>query len=279
MKSLLQELLGRQERVISYSSPDDTLVRRLIINSIELSTGRQKIEKAYSQLKALDIDDISIWDHVFPLLDISLNFNEHKLHQISYPGPLVVIANHPYGVADGMALGYVLSRISPRFALVVNSVLCREKVLGKYFLPIDFRESKEAMWTNIQTRRSCLQYLSEGGAIGIFPSGGVSTTPKLLSKKAVDLEWKNFVLKLVKFKKAAVLPIYFDGQNSAAFQIASHIHPNIRLALLLNELRRKRKKSLDFVIGDLIHPEEIASIPRDGLLQFLKQKTFELNLA
>ena len=276
MKMLFKEILGREKRVISYSSPEDTLLRRVVINSIELSTGRSSVEKAYRHLTDLKINDASIWNHVFPLLDIELNFNRTQLDNTAVNGPLVVIANHPYGVADGMALGYILSQIRQDFFLIVNEVLCRERVLGKYFLPIDFRETRDAVKTNIDTRRRALLHLSRGGAIGIFPSGGVSTTPKLLSKTAIDLEWKRFVIRLVKNTRASVLPIFFEGQNSASFQIASHIHPNIRLALLINELRKKRRKSLNFTIGKLITPDDMNSIERDDLLDFLRDKTFEL---
>lgn len=279
MKSIIKEIVGKEQRVISYSSPDDSLIKRLVINSIELSTGRARVERAYDHLKSLNIEDASIWQHVFPLLAIHLNYNVDRLKNIPSDGPLVVIANHPYGVADGMALGYVLSQIREDFLLIVNEVLCREEILGKYFLPIDFRENKEALKTNINTRKSALSLLQGGGAIGIFPSGGVSTTPSLWSKKAVDLDWKRFLNKLVSSSEAHVLPIFFRGQNSATFQVASHIHPNIRLALLLKELDRKRGKSLDFVIGDVIKPQDLSHLTRDQLLPFLREATLDLEYA
>lgn len=279
MKSLIKEIVGKEQKVISYSSPDDSLLKRLVINSIELSTGRARVEKAYDHLKSLNIRDASIWQHVFPLLGIELDYNSEKIKSIPAEGPLVVIANHPYGVADGMALGHILSQIREDFLLVVNEVLCRERILGKYFLPIDFRENREALQTNIKTRKSALRLLKEGGAIGIFPSGGVSTTPKLWSRKAIDLDWKRFLIKLVSKTNANVLPIFFKGQNSTTFQVASHIHPNIRLALLLNELDRKRGKSIDFVIGDVLKPEDLSHLNRDQMLPFLREATFDLEHA
>ncbi len=279
MKSLLKEIIGKEQKVISYSSPDDSLVKRLVINSIELSTGRARLERAYDQLKSLDIQDARIWQHVFPLLGINLDYNACKIKTIPSDQPLVVIANHPYGVADGMALGFVLSQIRQDFLLVVNEILCREKVLGKYFLPVDFRENRKALKTNINTRRSAISLLEKGGAIGIFPSGGVSTTPNLWSRKAIDLEWKRFLNKLVTKADAHVLPIYFRGQNSTAFQVASHIHPNIRLALLLKELDRKRGKTIEFVIGDVLKSGELTHLKRDQLLPFLREATLDLQYA
>ena len=277
MKGTVKEIIGREEKVISYSSPQDPLLKRIIINSIELSTGRRRIEKAYHQLKALATRDASVWTHVFRLLGIALHYDHNRLDQVPTEGPVVLIANHPYGVADGMALGHILSKRREDFLLIVNEVLCREEVLGKYFLPIDFRETKDALRTNIDTRKKAIAHLKNGGAIGIFPSGAVSTTPKLLSKKAIDLDWKKFVNKLIQVSEADVVPVFFKGQNSTAFQVASHIHANMRLALLLNELDRKRGKALEFVIGDMISHEELSTIHRKDLLAFLKHKTLELS--
>jgi len=277
MKSTVKDIIGREQKVISYASPQDPLLKRIIINSIELSTGRRRIEKMYQQLIDLNIDDASIWSHIFPMLGIALEYDEQSISNIPSDGPVVVIANHPYGVADGMALGHMLGRRREDFLLIVNEVLCRERVLGKYFLPIDFRETKDALRTNISTRKRAIVHLKSGGAIGIFPSGGVSTTPKLLSKKAQDLDWKKFVNKLIQVTSTDVVPVFFKGQNSTTFQVASHIHPNMRLALLLNELDRMNGKSLSFVIGDLIKHEALADIHRSDLLSFLKAKTFELS--
>ena len=276
MNSVVKDIIGRERKIISYASPKDSLLRRIIINSIELSTGRNKVEKAYEKLRGLGIQDSTIWDHVFPLLNIDLSFNEEALLKINPNVPVIVIANHPFGVADGLALGFVLSRIRKDFLLIVNEVLCREKILGKFFLPIDFREGREALQINLNTRKEALNHLSSGGSIGIFPSGGVSTTPNIWKRKALDLEWKNFVVKIVQQSNVHVLPIFFDGQNSIRFQLASHIHSNLRLALLLSELNKKRGSILRFRIGDPISPEIIRSLPRNGILNYLKERTFEL---
>ncbi len=279
MKELVKSILGKEQRIISYSSPEDSLLRRILINSIEISTGRNGVEEIYKRLKALNIDDITVWQHVFPVLDIKLDYNRNALDSIEKNSPLVVIANHPFGVADGLVLGYILSELGSDFYLVVNEVLCREPILGRYFLPIDFRNSKTAIATNLQTRKMAMDHLLNGGNIGIFPSGGVSTTPKIWKKKADDLDWKRFVVKIIRKTGATVLPIYFPGQNSRRFQVASHVHPNLRLALLLSELNRKRGDVLSFKIGEVIRPHEIKDIPRDRLLDFLKNRTFELQVS
>jgi putative hemolysin len=174
-----------------------------------------------------------------------------------------------------MALSYFISQVRRDFHLMVNEVLCREATLGKYFLPIDFRETKEAQKINIQTRATAIDYLSQGQVIGIFPSGGVATIEHIWNTKAVDLPWKRFVVQLIRRSGASVLPIYFEGQNSRLFQWASHIRQDARLGLLLFELNNKRNKPINMTVGNLLPYD---SLPKDAgdLLAFLYNRTFEL---
>ena len=150
-------------------------------------------------------------------------------------GPIIFIANHPFGVVDGLALGEIISKVRDKFAILVNAVLCRNPQLDPFLLPIDFREIPEAMKTNINTRQEAINRLLNGEAIAIFPSGAVATAP-FPGKEPVDLEWKRFVVKLITQSKATVIPLYFHGNNSFWFQLASYIHMNLRLGLLLFEV-------------------------------------------
>lgn len=272
----IKEIIGKEKRVISYTSPDDPLVKRMVINSIELITGRRKIDKAYDQLKSSGIRDARVWGQMFPLLDLRLDFDPSMLKSIPEKGPVVVVANHPFGVADGLSLGHFMSQRREDFKIIVNEVLCREEILGKFLLPIDFRETKEALKTNINTRNIAMDMLSKGGAIAIFPSGGVSTAPTPFSKEVIDLDWKNFLYKIVKTTGAPVVPIFFHGRNSQLFQIASHVNANLRLGLLLSELNNKRGKPLRISIGKAIENKELQNMKPAELLAFLRKSTMSL---
>lgn len=251
-------------------------MRRVIINSIELMTGRRSIEKAYELLKAKNIHDASIWSHIFPLLDIKVDYDKESLANIPAHGPVVIIANHPFGVVDGLILGLLLSQRREDFKIIVNSVLCREPILGKFMLPIDFSDTKLAIQTNINTRRTAISDLSEGKSIAIFPSGGVATSEKPFSKHVLDLEWKNFVVKIVKLSRATVVPVFFYGRNSQLFQIASHINSNLRLGLLLHEVNNKRQQPIKLEIGQPITYERVKDMNSKDLLNYLKQSTHAL---
>lgn len=272
----IKEIIGAERRVISYSSPDDPFIKRVVINSIELITGRRKVEKAYNQLKLSGVRDARVWDQMFPLLELQLSYDSALLEGIPKEGPVVVVANHPFGVADGLSLGHFMSKRREDFKIIVNEVLCREEILGKFLLPIDFRDTKEALRMNINTRNIAMEMLSKGGAIAIFPSGGVSTAPTPFSKEVVDLDWKNFLYKIVKTTSAPVVPIFFHGRNSQLFQIASHVNANFRLGLLLSELNNKRGKTLKVNIGAPISNEELRGMKPVELIAYLRNKTMDL---
>jgi putative hemolysin len=176
-------------------------------------------------------------------------------------------------------IGQLLAHVRDRFFILVNEVLAREPLLKDYLLPIDFRETKEALHTNIETRRSSMKRLQAGEALGIFPAGGVATAPKIWKRKAQDLEWKRFVARLIQMTEATVVPVYVPGQNSRLFQVASNIHMKLRMGLFLHEIWNKRGKTLSMTIGDPIPYSELASFKhRQDMLDYLRNKTFELGL-
>ncbi len=268
---------NRSKARLTYVSEDDRLLKKLVINSIEFATGRKKLEKLYTQVRAEKPGPDRVWDAVLGKLEVEVVYDEEKLNSIPKKGPLVLIANHPFGVVDGLIFGYLVSKVRQDFHVLVNEVLYREEILRQFLLPIDFRTTKEAMQTNISSRNQALENLKAGGAIAIFPAGGVATSPKPLKGKAEDLEWKNFVLKLIKQENVQVVPLFFHGQNSRLFQLVSHINLNLRLSLLLNEVRNKMGREIKVEIGTPIPAEHMNAIKdRSELLAFLRRKTYEL---
>lgn len=118
--------------------------------------------------------------------------------------------------------------------------------------------------------------LREGGAILIFPAGGIATTPTLFGA-ADDLPWKPFAAKLVQAAEATVVPVYFAGQNSRLFQIASRVSLTVRLALIAREVLRKTGDTLSVRVGDAIPYDDLAHIEdRDRMTALLRQQTLRL---
>lgn len=111
----------------------------------------------------------------------------------------------------------------------------------------------------------------------VFPAGGVSTVPRPFDPLAVDDEWKPFTAKLITHSRASVTPIFFDGQNSRLFQIASHLSLELRLALVFREVKRRMGETLRVEIGETLSPETLeAAGKRKGLMEFLREQTYGL---
>ncbi|MEP4430561.1 MAG: lysophospholipid acyltransferase family protein, partial [Hyphomicrobiales bacterium] len=186
-------------------------------------------------------------------------------------------ANHPYGVLDGIVLTWLAMQVRPEVKVLANSVLNQAQEIRPHLLPIDFSTSKEAVATTIASRGMALAALKQGDAIGIFPGGGVSTSPQPMKGPALDLEWIPFTARLIHQSQATVVPIYFSGQNSRLFQLASHISPTLRLSLIFHETVRRMGTSIKIRIGDPIQYDEISDMrDRDALVKYLRKMTFAL---
>jgi len=264
------------KRKITYSDENDPTLKKLFIQSIEFATGRRKLEKILNEILALDPEPNKLWQIMREKLDLSINIDQNKLDKIPRKGSLIFIANHPFGVIDGIVFGEIINSVRPKFKFLVNEALCKEEKLNEYFLPIDFRDTKEAIRTNIESRRVALEYLKDGHSIAIFPGGGVSTSPSIW-EKATDLEWKRFVAKLIKKANASVIPIFFHGSNSFIFQLLSIMSMDLRVALLLNEVRNKIGATINVSVGDLMTYESIMEVENQtNLLAYLRDTVYSL---
>lgn len=261
----------------TYSSPTDPLIKRLLISSVEFATGRFQFEKMYNEMLDMNLQPIEQWSVVIEKLGVDIKYDSHQIDKIPTTGPLVYVANHPFGVLDGLIFGHLVAKTRKEFKIVVNEVLCRYGLFENYLLPVDFRETKAAMQTNLETRKKTLAALKAGQAIAIFPSGGVATAPGYRNKKAIDLEWKRFVAQMIQKTKATVVPLYFHGQNSRIFHIVSQFSSVLRLSLLLQEVRNKLKDTIEVSIGDPIPYENLAHIKnRQDMIDHLRDITHSL---
>ncbi len=262
---------------ITYASPHDPWFKRAVIGVLEFLSGRPRIQRLNRVIQQTPLEPLEIWSFALQQLRIQAEYDPVQLAKIPTTGPLVVIANHPFGVADGLMLGELMAKVRPDFYILVHEVLCRQdKRLTRHMLPVDFRETSEAMQINLQTRQTAQDHLKAGGAIAIFPAGGVATSPGGRGK-AEDLEWKRFTAKLIQVARATVVPVYFAGQNSRLFQWVSQVSQLLRYAMLLHEVRNKMDKVFPVQIGEPIAYAELQPYKdRQALLDWLKEKTFAL---
>lgn len=260
---------------LTYAGSEDAILKKWLIQSLEYVTGREKIERIFNEVIRADMPVPALWGLALDKLGIQTHYDARLLKKTPREGPVIFIANHPFGVVDGLILGSLVASVRPEFFFLVNEVLIRSERLRPYLLPVDFKESKEALQTNIESRKRAMERLKAGEALAIFPSGGVATSKKIWND-AEDLEWKRFLVKLIQQTRATVIPLYFYGQNSRLFQIASHIAMPLRLGLLLHEVRNKMGNTVEVAIGDPIAYEEMEAVRKQDLLDYLRGRTFAL---
>src|ERR1700742_3716123 len=219
----------------SYAAPEDPKLKRFLIRLVERMTGQPHLKRIYEAHRSAPVPGESFWDSAVRRLDLRIAANEDALAKLPATGPLVVVANHPFGVLDGIIICQLVSRVRQDFRVLTNAVLNRAEEIKDHLLPVDFTETKEAMETNLKSRAAAKLHLKQGGCLIVFPAGAVATTPTIWDKNATDSEWKNLTARLIRQSDADVVPVYFAGQNSRLFQLASHVSMTLRLSLLFKE--------------------------------------------
>lgn len=266
-----------ESKAFTYAGLDNTPLEKLFIRAIEKMTGQAKIYRLYREYKQEKAAYDNFWDAALCKLDLTLNYDREKLEAMPRSGPLVVVANHPYGVLDGVILTHLLYQVRRDFRVLTNSVLCKEEDANEFLLPVDFTGTDEALETNLQTRAAARRLLKEGGAIGVFPAGGVANIPHWRAKTAVDAPWQPFIARLVMESQAAVMPVFFEGQNSRLFQWASLCSQTLRLSLLFKELADRTGSPVGIQIGEPVPYRDLAHIKGRALLcAELQRRTYAL---
>lgn len=265
-------------REISYASSARSKGGRTVIRLLENVTGRIGLIRRARGYETDVERGGDFWQVMLDRYGLSLNIVGGSLSNIPANGPLILIANHPYGILDGLMMGHILSRARGDFRILANSVFRRSEDLNRVILPISFDETKAAAKLNLETRSEALRYLNAGGAIGIFPGGTVSTAARPFGRP-MDPGWRNFTAKMVAKSGATVVPVFFTGHNSRLFQLASHLHMTLRLALLIKEFRSRIDEPVEVVIGEPINATRLDALKGDpkAMMDFLRKETYQLS--
>ena len=266
------------EPIFSYADPSDRPVKRHLIHLIERATGQRELKRIYLDNRRHPSPGESFFAAAVRRLAINVQYDASRLARLPKQGAVVVVANHPYGVLDGIVLSWLVEKIRSDFLVLTNAVLLRAPELKGYVLPVDFSATPEAMAINLESRARARDHLAAGGVVVVFPAGGVSTAPDRLGRRpAVDADWQPFTAQLIQRAKATVVPFCFSGQNSRLFQIASHMSQTLRLSLIFHEVRARMGTSLPVAIGDPIPFARLSHIKdRHELVSDLMQRTYAL---
>lgn len=236
-------------------------------------SGLKKLERFYEDVQ--DLHDLDFVAGVLKRLELEIEVDPADLANVPKEGPLIFVANHPYGAIDGIALVHVLGRVRPDLKVMANFLMQQLEPLRDRFIGVNPFEQMKSL-SSFQGMRQAMAHVKEGNALGIFPAGEVSSWRTEL-KAVADPRWKTPVIKLAQHVAAPVVPVWFDGANSFIFQMLGMIHPNLRTLALPNEMLRMRGRSVRMRIGKPIAAKDIAAFSStDQLGRYLRAKTYAL---
>jgi putative hemolysin len=262
---------------LSYANENQPRLKRWIIRSIEGLSGRDRYLRLY-QIWSRDIvpQGQQIFSKMLDLIDIRLDLRSEWPPRHLPDSPLVIVANHPFGIGDGIAVLAMAEALGRPFRVLINNDLMKIPEIAPYALPISFDETREALAMNMATRHEAVRLLKSGVTVVVFPAGGVATAPKGFGR-AVDLPWKMFPARLVQAARASVIPVYFGGQNGRLFHLASRVSMTLRISLLIREFRRLSGTTIVARAGRVLEADELAYLTdRKQLLETLYNAVFDL---
>jgi putative hemolysin len=224
---------------------DGPLTRALLAPIVDHLLALPTIERLYREMPS---DARPFWDRALASLEIAYRVADAQLSNVPASGPLVVVANHPFGGADGLILGSVLSRVRPDVKVLGNSLLARLPELRRSLLPVDLYGGSASRLANGAALREALRWVAGGGALAVFPAGEVAhSSPG--EAGGGDSTWSPMIARLAARAGASVLPVFFEGRNSRLFDLAGRIHPRLKTALLVRELLGKRSQTISVRVG------------------------------
>ena len=266
------------EVALSYAAPEDSRLKQSVIRAVEKLSGRERAERIYRQVQRGLGPDSNVWAEAVRGLNVRVNYDAERLAAVPRSGPLVVVANHPFGVVDGLVLCHLVSLVRDDFKVVAISTLCRVPEIRDYVLPINFADTPEAAATSARSRREARALLKDGGCLLIFPGGAVSTSREPFGP-AVDADWHPFAGRLIMSARASVLPVRFEGQNSRLFQLVSRVSMTLRISMLVRETLSRMGSDIHVRIGEVL-PFEALGVTDDPkqLVAGLRKLTYAIGL-
>lgn len=249
-----------------------------VASSAEKLLGLDRLNRAYD--KILRDREAGSSENFFQLaskyLKLRLQLRPSDLENIPKKGPVVVVANHPHGLSDGIIFGELLTRVRDDIRLLVNEQLALCAELDPWLIKVDVYEGEDAKRKNLSGLRKTISWLRKGGVLGIFPAGTVSSF-SLEHKRVTDDPWNANIAAIIRMTQATVVPVYFPGRNSLLFQGISLLNRNARVAFLPREVGRDSRRTHRLVVGKPIPFSQLSQYESDeALVSHLRLRTYLL---
>ncbi len=270
---------GQKEGFTGFTVPvaqkRDSQVAAWLRQLVAKLTCLDRINRVYAQAAAHQ-DQWRFLTALLEVLQVEYDVDPEDLARIPAQGPLLVVANHPFGGLEGIILPALLGRVRQDVRLLANYLLKPVVQLRQLFIYVDPFGTRESARANLRGLRQALAWLQQGGVLGVFPAGEVSHL-HLSTRTVTDPVWSPTVARLQRQTQAAVLPVYFDGHNGMLFQALGMLHPLLRTTLLPREALNKTGKTIRVKLGQVIAPEVLAALKSaTAVMDYLRLRTYML---
>jgi len=267
-------------RTLTYANSFDDNWTSTAIKTIEWFTGKISILRMVNKFERMNADHRGqkFWAGALGVMGVKLTTPAEQIANIPKEGPIVVVANHPHGLVDGMVLAELIGRQRDDYRILTRSVLSGlDEAATSFMIPVPFPHDPEAQRKMVEMRAQAMAFLKQGGVVALFPSGVVSSSDTMFGP-VIEREWNVFTAQLIRRSGARVVPIYFPGQNSRWYQVANRISAVLRQGLLLHEIVKSCHKPIGPVIGKPLSEDQMSDLqtnPR-GFMAWLREHTLNL---
>ncbi|QYX58624.1 lysophospholipid acyltransferase family protein [Roseovarius sp. SCSIO 43702] len=266
-------------RSLTYANTFDSPMTARVIRSVEWMTGKISIIRMIRAFEKRGAPSgQAFWRAALDTMGIELLTPQEEIDNIPSEGPVVVVANHPHGLVDGMILADLIGRRRTDYKILTRALLTGiDEVAASYMISVPFPHEPDAQAKSVAMRAKAMAHLREGGVISVFPSGVVASSDTLFGPVR-EAEWNVFTAQMIRRSGAKVVPIYFSGQNSRWYQMANRISATMRQSLLLHEVVRSCNRPQRPVVGPPVPDEKMDLLQNDprGFMTWLRAHTLSL---
>lgn len=266
------------KRKLSYAHSFESPIHATAIQSMEWMTGKTTLLRLIRKFERQGVPEgQAFWPQALDVMGIRLETPTEQILRIPASGPLVVVANHPHGLVDGMVLAELIGRVREDYKILTRTLLTGVEEIKRFMIPVPFQHASDARAQNLEMRKRAMDHLGLGGVVVLFPSGVVASSDSAFGP-VVERNWSTFTAKMIQRSGASVLPIFFPGENSRWYQVANQISATLRQGLLIHEVVHALNKPQAPVVGHSISPEicrEWSDDPR-GFMAMLRTATLAL---
>lgn len=245
------------KRKLSYANTFTNPWKANTIRAMEWMTGKIPLLRLVRRFERMGpAEGQAFWGQALGLMNIDVETPPEQIARIPKEGPVIVVANHPHGLVDGMVLAELIGRVRTDYKILTRSLLTGVTEIEEFMIPVPFPHEEDAREQSLEMRSRAMAHLKKGGVIALFPSGVVASSDSFFGP-AIERTWNPFTANLIQRSGATVVPIFFPGQNSRAYQIATQISATLRQGLLIHEVIQACGKPQAPVIGEPIKSEAI----------------------